>query len=116
MDVEAVVAKRLMDETQIKAFLSVPDDTPDEFLTVEMTSEGGDRFKQSYSLDVDVWGKDEHARLRTYEMAHDVMLAVPTLEEEPNIFSPKVTNCYRSADYDTGRMRYVVQIELLVCE
>ena len=42
--------------------------------------------------------------------------AVCDLDEEPNVFHPEVTNCYRQNDPDTGRSRYIVQAQLWVCE
>ena len=116
MDVEQTVARRLMKDTGIQAYLSVPEKTPEEFLTVTQTMRTGGRFNPVYSLDVDVWGKDEHARSRTHTMAQMVIDAVCDLDTEPNIFSPQTTNVYRDPDVDTGRMRYIVQIEVTVCE
>ena len=37
MDVERMVAQRLMDETGIKAVLEVPADRPSEFISVSQT-------------------------------------------------------------------------------
>lgn len=117
MDIERVVAKRLKDKTGINAFLSVPEDPPDEFLTVEVVGASVQtRFMPVYSLDVDVWGANAHARARAHELAQAVIAQVPDLDEEPNIFNPTFSNCYRSPDADTGRARYVVQIECAVCE
>jgi hypothetical protein len=116
MDVEKTVATRLMQDTGIQAYLSVPQDTPDEFMVITQTMRTGGRFNPTYSLDVDVWGKDEHARSQTHSRAQKVIDAVPNLGEEPNIFTPKTTNVYRDPDADTGRMRYTVQIEVTVCE
>lgn len=115
MDIEAVVAQRLKDETGIDAFLNVPKDTPQEFLTVTLTA-GGGRFYRNCSLDVDVWGADEFSRPRVQELADLVIQAIPQLEAETNIFHPQFTNCYREYDADSGRAKYVVQIELGVCE
>lgn len=116
MDIEQTVATRLMADTGIQAYLSVPANTPDEFMTVELTAESGSQFMRTYSLDVDVWGKDEHARKRANELAQEVIYAVDNLDSDPNIFNPITTNCYRSPDADTGRIRYVVQIECSVCQ
>ena len=116
MDVEQTVARRLMEDTGIQAFLTVPENTPDEFLVVTQTMRTGGRFNPVFSLDVDVWGKDEHARARAHEMAQKVIDAVNDLDTEQNIFAPQTTNVYRDPDADTGRMRYIVQIEVTVCE
>lgn len=116
MDIEQTIATRLMADTGIQAYLSVPANTPDEFMVVELTQSGGSKFMRDYSLDIDVWGKDEHARKRAHDLAQEVIYAVDNLDCEPNIFHPVTTNCYRSPDADTGRARYVVQIECSVCE
>ena len=117
MDIERVVAQRLKDKTGIDAYLSVPVDPPDEFLTVEVIrTDVQSRFIPVYALDVDVWAKDAHARARAHELAQKVIDETPNLDEEPNIFNPTFENCYRSPDADTGRARYVVQIECAVCE
>jgi hypothetical protein len=115
MDIEQTVARLLMQATGIQAYLSVPADTPDEFLVVTQTMRTGGRFNPTCSLDVDVWGKDEHARIRAYELAQLVIDAVPNLDSEPNLFAPTTTNLYRNPDADSGRMRYTVQIEITVC-
>ena len=112
MDVEAVVARRLMDATGIPAFLEVPPDTPDEFLTVEQTG-GGGMFLEPFQLDVDCFAQ---TRKRAKAMSKDVSTAVYDLDEEPNIFHPTVENTYRMPDPDTGTPRYVVQIQVWVCE
>lgn len=117
MDIERVVAQRLKDKTGIEAYLSVPVNPPDEFLTVEIIrTDVQSRFIPVYALDVDVWAKDAHARARAHELAQKVIDETPNLDEEPNIFNPTFENCYRSPDADTGRARYVVQIECAVCE
>lgn len=112
MDVEAVVARGLRDATGVQAFLEVPGDTPDEFLTVEQTG-GGGSFLEPAQLDIDCYGP---TRKRARAVARLVEAAVPDLDEEPNLFHPTVENCYRMNDPDTGRHRYVVQAQVWVCE
>lgn len=112
MDVEAVVARRLMDATGVPAFLEVPPDAPDEFLTVELTG-GGGTFLEPCRLDVDCWAQ---TRKRAKAMSKDVSAAAIDLDEEPNIFHPTVENTYRMPDPDTGMPRYVVQFQVWVCE
>lgn len=112
MDVEAVVARRLAAATGVDAYLEVPEDTPDELITVEQTG-GGGGFLDPVQLDVDCWAK---TRKRARKLASAVQSAVPLLEEEPNIFHPTVENLYRMADPDTGRPRYVVGIQVWICE
>lgn len=112
MDVEAVVARRLKAATGLPAYLEVPKDAPDEFITVEQTG-GGGGFLDPAQLDVDCWAQ---TRKRAKAMAEVVKVAVPDLDEEPNVFHPTVENCYRMPDPDTGRPRYVVGIQVWICE
>lgn len=116
MDVEAMVARRLAEATGLPAFLEVPaePDMPDEFLTVEQTG-GGGTYMDAVRLDVDCWALPKR-RKRAKELALLVQAAVPDLDEEPNVFHPAVENVYRMNDPDTGRARYVVQVQLWVCE
>lgn len=116
MDVEAVVARRLMDATGIRAYLEVPPDAPDELITVEQTGGGAGMF-DPVQLDVDCWAtKRKGGRKRARAIAALVEAAVADLDEEPNIFHPTVENTYRMNDPDTGRPRYVVQCQVWVCE
>lgn len=116
MDVERVVAGRLSASTGVPAFLEMPEgsEDPGDLITVELTG-GGGNLLEACLIDVDCWstGKD---RRRAREIAEAVSAAVCDLDEEPNIFHPVVTNRYRMNDPDTRRPRYVVQVELYVCE
>lgn len=116
MDVEAVVARRISAATGIPAFLEMPsaENDPGELVTVEQTG-GGGGYMEPVMLDIDCWsGKKQRKRAKA--IAELVLKAVPDLDDEPDIFSPKVENVYRMNDPDTGRSRYVVQISLWVCE
>lgn len=116
MDVEAVVARRLMDATGIRAYLEMPDDAPDELMTVEQTGGGAGMF-DPVQLDVDCWAaKRKGGRKRARAIASLVEAAIADLDDEPNIFHPTVENTYRMNDPDTGRPRYVVQCQVWVCE
>ena len=112
MDVEAVVARRLMEATGYRAFLEVPPDAPDEFICVEQTGGGGGMLEPA-QLDVDCWAA---TRKRAKAISREVQAAVADLDEEPNIFHPTVENCYRMPDPDTGRPRYTVGIQVWICE
>lgn len=118
MDVERVVAGRLAAATGVPAFLEMPagSEDPGDLLTVEQTG-GGGGYLQPVELDVDCWSTREGGgRRRARAIADAVAAAVPDLDEEPNVFHPQVTNRYRMNDPDTRRPRYVVQVELWVCE
>ena len=118
MDVEAVVARRLAESTSIPAYVEMPpgDADPGDLLTVEQTG-GGGGYMEPVTLDVDCWStRDGGGRKRAKALAELVKAAVPDLDDEPNVFHPSVTNQYRMADPDTRRPRYVVQVELWVCE
>lgn len=110
------MARRLAKKTGVAAFLEVPPNTPDELITVERTG-GGGNFLEPVQLDVDCWAaKGKGGRKRARAIAELVSSVVPDLDEEPNIFHPTVENCYRMPDPDTGRPRYVVGIQVWVCE
>lgn len=112
MDIEAVVARFLKDEIVLPTYLDVPAETPEEFLTVEQTG-GGGGFLEPAQLDVDCWAD---TRKRAKAIAELVQSCVIDLDDEPNLFSPSVTNVYKMPDPDTGKPRYVVQVEVWICE
>ena len=111
MDVEAVVARRLAQAVGVPGRVEVPERLSDSFISVELIGGGGSMFEPC-QLAVDCWAKKKRARA----LAEKVKAAVYDLDEEPNIFNPEVTNCYRQNDPDTGRSRYIVQIQVWVCE
>lgn len=113
MEVERVVAKKLMDATGIPAFLEVPEKRPDEFITVEQTGTGGTKFARIYYLAVQSWAMD---RRLAAEIADLVEEAVYDLDEEPNIFYPKATSTYRFPDPDSKQDRYQTTVELVICK
>lgn len=112
MDIEEVVARRIKDALGISAYLDVPQDAPDEFVTVEQTG-GGGTYMEAVALDIDCWAK---TRKRAKALSALVAQEAFDLDEEPNIFNPQVESIYRMNDPDTGRPRYVVSISLWVCE
>lgn len=114
MDVEAVVARRLSEAVGVPAYLEVPEGAPESFVTVERIGGGGSML-EPVQLAVDCWAGRKR-RKRALALAERVMAAVSDLDEEPNVFHPEVTNCYRQNDPDTGRSRYIVQAQVWVCE
>ena len=114
MDIEATVARRLSAAVGVPAFLEVPESAPDGFVTVERIGGGGSMFEPC-QLAVDCWAKKKQ-RKAAQALSERVMAAVRDLDEEPNVFNPEVTNCYRQNDPDTGRSRYIVQAQVWVCE
>lgn len=114
MDIEATMARRLSKAVGVPAYLEVPEGAPDAFITVERIGGGGSMF-EPVQLAVDCWaGKKQ--RKAAQALSEKVKAAVYDLDEEPNVFHPEVTNCYRQNDPDTGRSRYIVQAQLWVCE
>lgn len=114
MDIEATVARRLSKAVGVPAYLEVPEGAPDGFITVERIGGGGSMFEPC-QLAVDCWaGKKQ--RKAAQALSERVGAAVYDLDEEPNLFHPEVTNTYRQNDPDTRRSRYIVQIQLWVCE
>lgn len=112
MDVEATVARRLSEAMGTPAYLDAPKDAPEEFLTVEQTG-GGGSYMEAVHLDIDCWAR---TRKRAKALSRLVAVAAADLDEEPNIFGPRVESTYRMNDPDTGRPRYVVSLTLWVCE
>lgn len=114
MDVEAVVARRLSKVVGVPGRVEVTENTPERFISVERLGGGGSMF-EPVQLAVDCWaGKKQ--RKAAHALSEKVKAAVYDLDEEPNVFHPEVTNCYRQNDPDTGRSRYIVQAQLWVCE
>lgn len=114
MDIEATVARRLSKAVGVPAYLEVPERAPDGFITVERIGGGGSMF-EPVQLAVDCWAGRKR-RKAAQALSERVKAAVYDLDEEPNVFHPEVTNCYRQNDPDTGRSRYIVQAQLWVCE
>lgn len=112
MDVEEAVARRIGAAVGLPAYLDVPEDSPEEFVTVEQTG-GGGTYMDAVRLDVDCWAK---TRKRAKAVSALVQASVADLDDEPNVFNPRVENVYRMNDPDTGRPRYVVSLSLWVCE
>lgn len=114
MDIEATVARRISEAVGVPAYLEVPADAPASFVCVEQTGGYGDALR-TVTLDVDCWaGRLERRQARA--LADKVCAAVPDLDAEPDVFGPTVENVYRQNDPGTGRARYVVQVQLNVCE
>lgn len=114
MDVERVVAKRLMDATGIQAVVEIPAERPDEFVSVEMTGGSGSMFLKTATLAVQSWAQ---TRRRAAEIARAVEPAVPGIaEDEPNVFRSVANGTYRWPDPDSGQPRYQTTVEITVCE
>ena len=75
MDVERMVAQRLMDETGIKAVLDVPADRPSEFISVSQTGSSRSGCINRVQLVAQSWAKtrrraaeiDPDSRQRRYQ-------------------------------------------------
>ena len=113
MDVERTVAQRLMDATGIKAVLEVPDERPDEFISVQLLGGEGDRFVKEHRLAVQSWAQ---TRRRAAEIARMVEQAATSLIEEPNIFGAVANGTYRWPDPDSRQPRYQTNLEVTICE
>ncbi len=112
MDAEAAVARSLMQATGVKAFLEVPADRPDEFITVEQTGSSEGRVSR-VSLAVQAWAK---TRKRAMEIAQAASAAVYDLDELDNVFGPEVESIYRFPDPDSRMARYQLGAVIRVCE
>lgn len=115
MDVEAIIAKALKRALGVPAYLEVPADAPDAFIVVEQTAletvgdHVGGAILARASLDIDCWAL-KNQRKQAAVLAQSVTKALSSLKTEP-ITTTVCTNTYRANDPDTGRSRYVVQVE-----
>lgn len=87
MDVERMVAQRLMDETGIEAVLDVPADRPSEFISVSQTGSSRSGCINRVQLVAQSWAK---TRRRAAEIAEAVEHAVPSLMDEECVFEANV--------------------------
>lgn len=118
VDVETLIAKALKDALGVPAYLEVPESAPDSFLVVEQTAMGtvsdhvGSSYMATVNLDIDCWCL-KNQRKQAKALANSVIKSLPTLGTDP-ITTTRCTNTYRSNDPDTGRSRYVVQVETTI--
>ena len=113
MDIERVVAQRLMHATGIKCVPDVPRERPDEFVQVTLAATSATRFIQSPRVLATSWAEDPQARTRD---RRGVERACSAIEDEPNVFSAVPDGTYRWDDPDTGTPRYQTNINLTICE
>lgn len=115
MDIERVVASKLKELTGLACYLEKPaKDVPDEYLVITQTG-GAGQWIEDIQLDVDCYAPPKQRKLARAN-ASLVEAAATELDSVENIFGPVATNTYRQNDPDTGEARYVVQIELTICE
>ena len=113
MDIERVVAKRLVDATGIKAVLEVPRDAPDEFISVELTGGNGLGFGNQAFVSVCSWAL---TRRRAAAIAALVERAVPLLLQEENVFDAFSDGTSRLPDPASGGARYKTNVNLTIFE
>ena len=95
MDVERMVAQRLMDETGIKAVLDVPADRPSEFISVSQTGSSRSGCINRVQLVAQSWAK---TRSRAAEIA------------------ATCGDTYRWDDPDSRQRRYQTNVNVTICE
>lgn len=113
IDVERVAGERLADLVGIQAVLEIPEKRPEEFISVELLGGSGGRFRREVSLAVQSWAA---TRKRAAEIAQAVEDAVPSLADEPNIFTAVADGTYRWPDPESHQERYQTNVELSICE
>ena len=113
IDVERVVAKRLKAAPGYRTELAVPEERPEEFLSVELTGTGTGLYPKTCSLAVQSWAK---TRRRAAEIAGLVEVAIYGLTEETNVFRAVPDGTYRWPDPDSRQERYQTNAELTICE
>lgn len=116
-DLEAAVAAFLMSQTGVQAYVEKPGKdvkaVPTDYLVITQTGGGSNLFDQ-VQLDVDCYAPKKQ-RKKAKALAAAVCAAIQDLDEVANLYHPDVTNVYRQNDPDTGEARYVVQLEVYVC-
>lgn len=117
MDIELVVAEYLADKTGMQVYLEKPatdaKNAPDEYLVVEQIGGGYDIFTPVL-IDIDCYAPKKQ-RKKAKATANVVASVLLGIDELANLYSPSVTNMYRQNDADTGEARYIVQIQIYVC-
>ena len=101
MDIERVVAQRLMHATGIKCVPDVRARDPMSFVQVTLAATSATRFIQSPRVLATSWAK---TRRRAREIAEAVERACSAIEDEPNVFSAVPDGTYRWDDPDTGTL------------
>lgn len=113
IDWERECAKIIAKETGIKTVLEVPENRPEEFISLELVGTDGAMFNPKYSFAIQSWAK---TRIRAAEISRMVELAVYELDENEALFSPGVDGTYRFPDPDSRQERYQTTIHVTVCE
>lgn len=113
MDIERIVAKRLMDATGVGAVLEIPSDRPSEFISVELTGGNWLDFGKQAIVSVYEWAP---TRKRAAEIASIVEQSVPLLLAEENIFDAFSDGSYRMPDPESGGARYKTNVNLTIFE
>lgn len=113
LDIEKEAAKLIAEQTEIKTVLTIPEQRPNEFISVELVGQSGSRFARRCMLTVQAWAD---TRQRAVKIANEASRAAYFLDIHPNIFAPEVSNFYRFPDPDSKQERYQMTVEFSVCE
>lgn len=111
MDIERYVANKLHEITGITAVLEVPEDRPEEFVSVELNGSPGERFIKNASLTIQSWAK---TRRRAADVAATVEKALRQLIAYDEIFGVSKINTYRWPDPESRHQRYQTTVNLTV--
>lgn len=113
MDIESTVAKYLHEQANIPVYVVIPNERPQEFAFVEITSSSGNRFKHDYVLAVQAWAQ---SRKRACELARQLAQIAQDLDAIDNIFTPNAEPAYNYPDPNSKSARYQFILQLTVCE
>ena len=114
MDIERVVAERLMHVTGIKCVPDVPRERPDEFVQVTLAATSATRFIQSPRVLATSWAK---TRRRAREIAEAVADGLSNAEICQRLFlSLSTVKTYLSRIFDKLGVTSRVQLAILVLE
>lgn len=94
----------------IEAFLDVPEDRPERFITVERTGGPGDWIRDSPLLAVQVWALH---RYEAGDLAEAVAKALREAVALPNVARVRVNSLYNFPDPESRQPRYQIVLELV---
>ena len=110
-DVKAHIIGYLTANTSVKAYGQVPATRPQRFITVELTGESSDIWRDSPTLAVQCWaGSDSEAAALSLE----VKAAMQDFQYEGHIRKVSQNSRYSFPDPDSRQARYQIVYDLVV--
>lgn len=111
VNVEAVLVEHLNDSgLGCEAFMDVPKERPETFVTVERSGGGRDTFRDLPQVIVQAWGR---SRWEASELVDDVADALWQARFHPNIARVTIGSSHNFPDPDSGQARYQIFASLV---